>query len=285
MARGEGFLGDVAFNVDEEGEEEARRENRSVRDRSTPGGVGTTVQAEDEAEDGGDQDDGTEEIHPGQFLPPVSLGRRVFGGGGVVRPREVQREPDGEEGQQTQRRLARKRPPPSQIVGKDTSQRCPRRRTGSVDDVDDALPQAAILQRDNITEQDRHDGRHAPTSNPLKRPRGDQLLDIPCRATEDTTQPKHDIGVQDASLSAEDVRQAAIERLERRQGEEVGARDPRCQIQRRQVAADASVARHDDGLVYGHEEDAHGDGGHNVPHLSRGIGTSLELRRAARRDG
>lgn len=172
-------------------------------------------------------------------------------------------------------------PSPAQRVGDQTADRGADRRPGTEDDVQIALPEAAVTQGDEIGQQDGGDGVDAAAADAGNGSRGDELRDVAAQATAQRPEAKKDIGKEEALLSAKDVAQLAVQRLTARQSEEVAAaivlararrrlrlgevgrvvilcleecsrrRDPAGAVQGVQVAAHAGICRDDEGLVKG----------------------------------
>lgn len=112
-------------------------------------------------------------------------------------------------------------PPPSQRIRKQTAQRRTRGSPRAEYDIHVALPDPALPQGHDVSQQDRDDGVHAAAANARHGPRDDQLVDILRQAAAQAAQAKDDIGEEKALLPAEDVGELAVQGLAARQGQEV----------------------------------------------------------------
>lgn len=88
VARGEGVRGDADLDGHEGGEEGRRHGERRDGLRLGPALVAAVVEAEEEAQHGRDEEEGAQEVDPGELLPPV----------GVVPLGEVEHKVDSDEG-------------------------------------------------------------------------------------------------------------------------------------------------------------------------------------------
>lgn len=127
-------------------------------------------------------------------------------------------------------------PPPSQRIRKQTAQRRTRGSPRAEYDIHVALPDPALPQGHDVSQQDRDDGVHAAAANAGHGPRDDQLVDILRQAAAQAAQAKDDIGEEKALLPAEDVGELAVQGLAARQGQEVS-------LSRRQLRSDLGVAK------------------------------------------
>lgn len=82
-----------------------------------------------------------------------------------------------------------------------------------------------------------------------------EMLDILCKTTAQTPRPKDSIRKQQTSLSAKDVTQFAIQRLERRESQEVRRSYPASQVEGLEITSNLPITGHDNGLVCCREKD------------------------------
>ena len=166
-------------------------------------------------------------------------------------------------------------PPPANGIRQDATERRPRRRARGEDDVDVALPDAALAQGHNIRHEDGDDGRHAAAADARDAARHAQLHHGLGEAAAETTEAKDGIGKEQTLLAAEDVAELAVERLAAGEGEKVPTRiesvvlseemrvgpgrgvrggDPAHAVEGVEVIAHLGVGGQRDELVYGREQ-------------------------------
>lgn len=193
------------------GDDVQRRHGAAVR----PARVGSRVEAKEERKDGGDEGDGAEKVDA------AHLGEEVVGGG---RRGQVEVEVDDEGGNHTERRLPDKGPPPADGVGEEAAEGRPRGGADRVDNVDVALPHAAVAQRDEVGHEDGDDGRHAAAADARDGAGQAELGHGLGEAAAQTAEAKDGIGKEEALLAAKDVAELAVEGLAAGEGEEVPGR-------------------------------------------------------------
>jgi hypothetical protein len=125
------------------------------------------------------------------------------------------------------------------------TQGCTNSRARRVYNIYHTLPDTSIPKGNDITQKNANDCGHAATSNALKdldicistaqrNPTfdifsytgGNKLVDVLRKTAKQASYSKNGIREQQASLSTKDITQFAIKRLEGRQGEKVGSRNP-----------------------------------------------------------
>lgn len=114
-------------------------------------------------------------------------------------------------------------PSPSQRVGHKTTDRGAHGRSGTEDDVQVALPETTLTQRDKVGHQDGAHRIDATAANAGYGSGGDELRDVATDSTAQGPEAEEDIGEEEALLPPEDVAELAIQRLAARQGEKVPA--------------------------------------------------------------
>ncbi len=114
----------------------------------------------------------------------------------------------------------------------------------------------------------------AATAGSLDSPRHAQLDNVPREPAAQAPEAEDGIRKQETRLAAEYVAQLAVQRLERRQRQEVRRGDPAGAVQRPQLAAYLAVGGDRERLVERHEEDLQFE---NFVHISLCLSLSLSL--------
>ncbi|TKW50072.1 hypothetical protein CTA1_6171 [Colletotrichum tanaceti] len=211
VAGGEGVGGDAHLDKDEGGEEGRGGGEGGEGDGGGPAVVGARVEADEQGEDGGDEGGGAEEVDAADLFAPV----------GVVGGRQVEDEVDGDEGEHAQRDLAGEGPAPADRVGEQAAERGAGGGAGGEDDVEVALPDAALAQGHDVAEEDGDHAVHAAAADAGDGPGDAELREGAGEAAAQGAEGEDDIGEEKALLAAEDVAQLAVERLEAGQGDVV----------------------------------------------------------------
>ncbi|GJC95212.1 hypothetical protein ColKHC_04038 [Colletotrichum higginsianum] len=203
VAGGEGVGGDAHLDEDEGGEEDRGRGEGGEGDGGGPAMVGARVEADEQGDDGGDEGGGAEEVDAADLFAPV------------------EDEVDGDEGEHAQRDLAGEGPAPADRVGEQAAERGAGGGAGGEDNVEVALPDAALAQGHDVAEEDGDDAVHAAAADAGDGAGDAELGEGAGEAAAQGAEGEDDVGEEEALLAAEDVAQLAVERLEAGQGDVV----------------------------------------------------------------
>lgn len=114
--------------------------------------------------------------------------------------------------------------------------------------------------------------RHQPaTTKARQRSHAIQQHHIPRQSATETSQPERDAADEETHAPAEDVGEAAVERLEGGAGDEVRRRQPRGGVGGVELGADDGVRRGGDGPVEAVQEDVGHDGQLDPGEARRGL--------------